>query len=1309
MDDRHIFLEALNQPTPEERAQYLDETCGDNAELRQRVELLLAAHEDAGSFLEKTPEELLATIGQEHEVDLDSWKEVLTPSDKEDSVGMLGEYEILELIGRGGMGVVLSARDPQLGRIVAVKMLAPELAANAVSVQRFLREATAAAAVSHDHVITIHAIDKQARPPLIVMERIAGQSLQDKIDREGPLDVKSILRIGMQTASGLAAAHKQGLIHRDIKPSNILLENGIERVKLTDFGLARAVDDIGMTRTGQVTGTPQYMSPEQAQGHAIDHRTDLFSLGCVLYAMCTGQAAFRADSAVAVMHRVVHESPKPIREINEDIPDWLCRIVEKLMAKDPDQRFASASEVEDLLGRHLAHLQQPDSVPQPEPVAQSATRRVEPIEDELVSASRTFLFVGLASLACFVWTFLALNHKYLQFVEQAFAAFIIAGGLMSLPVGLLAMNAFWDVPRRKRHWWALLAARAAVIPWNPFLLLALPWTLKVLSLLKRPEVKQTFEAGVNSQYATPAAFHRESVHSGSNVATGRTSSTRGKLLVSFLLLVIALSIYGGLVLFDHDFGVFGKEEFTPKGRLVVNAAYEEDVTIVIKGPGYSVTSYSSFDRQVPPGEYRIVALRSLKEGNSAYYAATHTVRQNQTTTVKLERELARPGIADFDAIEPFLAEGPEIATLHISVDDPGVRLRINGVAWDIAGKGEQIVPLKPGGYAFLGMKGSEKAFERAIALKTGEERSLRLESSWGSGADIAESNSTAEREPPATVRVWPNWKQSGELSSILDIDEKEDGTWMASGHRNGFLYLWDLYYQGQSRYGFRPKHEDSRIHDVEFSPNDQFIAWVESNGQLRLRKASKHQISTIDKFPQVDDTFRSLAWLPDNQLIVVGGRGKLYLWDINQQEQPIETVEVPGNALVLDIAYSPRTNEIATALSDGNVILWNTSQIRPMVSAILLHEDGKPAHAGAAHAVAFSPTENLLLSCGEDGYVRAWEPHSKDKPLWDQTYSNDKALLDIQISHDGERYLVAGADRQLHLFDIQTLKSLIDGSLLGTEVHDDEITSVCFSWSDDIFTTGSADGVVKIWHYSGPLKIDASEWKQLLSKAASIPLDEWNTLSGDIKGPNEAAVRGEPLSLVLLKLNPFEAAKENDKVRQDFWYLTETIPKPTEIGKAISISSEKGYVSFLQPEYITNVEAKEDGDSATGHAGFMVPKLYSGRVEFQAARQDGTWKITEFTLPNYGIILRPDEQGLWQREISTVPLNITIDQDGNLSIQSNRVEWADLDQTLRDRRKSMGDQRVLLKFHRDVPVKKVEEMIDLLKKYYHSEIRVSAD
>jgi WD40 repeat protein len=170
----------------------------------------------------------------------------------------------------------------------------------------------------------------------------------------------------MQTASGLAAAHAQGLVHRDVKPANILLADGIERVKLTDFGLARAADDASLTRTGIIAGTPQYMSPEQARGEFVDQRSDLFSLGSVLYAMCTGRVPFRAETSYGVLRRITDDEPQSILELNPKIPAWLCDIVSQLMSKDPDGRLGSAREVAELLERCLAHVQQPTVVPLPE-------------------------------------------------------------------------------------------------------------------------------------------------------------------------------------------------------------------------------------------------------------------------------------------------------------------------------------------------------------------------------------------------------------------------------------------------------------------------------------------------------------------------------------------------------------------------------------------------------------------------------------------------------------------------------------------------------------------------------------------------------------------------------------------------------------------------------------------------------------------------------------------------------------------------------------------------------------------------------
>ena len=284
---------------------------------------------------------------------------LLGPTDDPHMLGRIGSYEIVGVVGRGGMGVVFKAYEGALNRFVAIKMLLPHLAASGAARKRFAREGQAAAAVIDDNVMPIYSVAEWQGVPYLVSQYSRGSTLQKRIQDQGPLELKEILRIGMQTARGLAAAHAQGLVHRDVKPSNILLDGTVERALLTDFGLARAVDDASITRTGIIAGTPQYMSPEQARGSNVDARSDLFSLGGVLYAMCTGRPPFRADSSYAVLRMITDNEPRSIHEINPDIPKWLERLIARLMAKSPEARFGCALEVAALLEQCLAHVQQP--------------------------------------------------------------------------------------------------------------------------------------------------------------------------------------------------------------------------------------------------------------------------------------------------------------------------------------------------------------------------------------------------------------------------------------------------------------------------------------------------------------------------------------------------------------------------------------------------------------------------------------------------------------------------------------------------------------------------------------------------------------------------------------------------------------------------------------------------------------------------------------------------------------------------------------------------------------------------------------
>jgi serine/threonine protein kinase len=365
------------------RAAWLDEACGDDEALRAWVEALIRAREQArvesaadsgtssdqaagaaSSAVEPTqsPDTPSASNGEGHPAHvlrprgerLGPTFPFLAPPTKAGSLGRLAHYEVLELIGQGSIGIVFKALDDQLQRVVALKVLSPRLVGNVAARRRFREEARAAAAVLHDNVVAIQAVADEPIPYL-VMEYVAGPSLQQKLAATGPLELKQVLRIGQQVAAGLAAAYRQGLLHGSIKPSNILLENGLERVKLTDFGLAAVVDD--EEGSPSFTGSPMYMAPEQALDDAIDHRTDLFSMGTVLYLMCTGRPPFGETGSLTILKHIVEDQPRDVRELNRDTPQWLCDIISKLHAKSPDERYQSAEEVAELLERCLAELQ----------------------------------------------------------------------------------------------------------------------------------------------------------------------------------------------------------------------------------------------------------------------------------------------------------------------------------------------------------------------------------------------------------------------------------------------------------------------------------------------------------------------------------------------------------------------------------------------------------------------------------------------------------------------------------------------------------------------------------------------------------------------------------------------------------------------------------------------------------------------------------------------------------------------------------------------------------------------------------------
>jgi len=269
----------------------------------------------------------------------------------------VGPYRIHRRLGRGGMGTVYRALDPRNGREVAIKLLQPSLCEDAAARARFLREARAARALTHPCIVAVHEVGEADGQPFLAMELVRGMALSRHLELHRQLPLRDVVNIGLQLSQALAYAHDRGVIHRDIKPGNILLLPDGQTIKVSDFGIAHLEGDALDGEPGLLVGTPQYMSPEQTRGEDVDGRSDLFSAGVVLYQMLAGERPFRGDNLLALAQRIATEDPPPLVQRRPDVPPALRRAVERCLAKDPADRFASGHELAQVLSDVLAELE----------------------------------------------------------------------------------------------------------------------------------------------------------------------------------------------------------------------------------------------------------------------------------------------------------------------------------------------------------------------------------------------------------------------------------------------------------------------------------------------------------------------------------------------------------------------------------------------------------------------------------------------------------------------------------------------------------------------------------------------------------------------------------------------------------------------------------------------------------------------------------------------------------------------------------------------------------------------------------------
>jgi WD40 repeat protein len=385
--------------------------------------------------------------------------EFLAPPEQPDEIGRLGGYRVLQLLGQGAMGMVFRAEDLGLGRIVALKVLPPTVASMAETRQRFLREARAATLVNHPNVIPIYKIGEDRGVPYLAMPLLKGELLETRLNRERRLPVRDAVRIASEVAKGLAAAHERNLIHRDIKPANLWLEatqrrSAAERVKILDLGLACKVGP-GLPTSGAVLGTPAYMAPEQVRGLTVDYRCDLFSLGCVMYRMLTGERAFQGNEVFAVLMALTSVHPPPPHEVNPAVPVGVSQLVMRLLAKQPDDRPQSAAEVvaalssmeqpgTAALSRNEPHYHAGSSAPVTVAISSADRPIMLPTPDEFAPRGdrrSPVLAALLVVVGLIVWgVFASPTVRHLL---------SIAIGVLLFGAGLVGMVAAWRLVRRK--------------------------------------------------------------------------------------------------------------------------------------------------------------------------------------------------------------------------------------------------------------------------------------------------------------------------------------------------------------------------------------------------------------------------------------------------------------------------------------------------------------------------------------------------------------------------------------------------------------------------------------------------------------------------------------------------------------------------------------------------------------------------------------------------------------------------------------------------------------------------------------------
>jgi WD40 repeat protein len=992
-------------------------------------------------------------------------------------LGRLGHYRVLRVLGAGGMGVVFQAEDLTLKRKVALKAMLPALAASDTARQRFLREAQAAAAIEHDHIVPIFQVGEDRKVPFIAMPLLKGEPLDARLQRQSVLPIPEVLRIGREAAKGLAAAHAAGLIHRDVKPANLWLEGDDGRVKILDFGLARGTAEGGqLTQQGAIVGTPAYMAPEQATGTAVDGRCDLFGLGCVLYRMATGEPPFKGNDMVATLIAVATEEPRPPAELNPAVPPALSRLILELLAKKPEDRQASAWVVIDALTA----------------VEQDRTEAVAPVNVRVrLRGPRRRRTLRVASLAA-----------------AAAALIIVLGVIIALKTrhGTLVVNVpepgvsvFVDghekvVIDSKKAGRVELApgAHRLVVKRGQEELFAESFTLKSGGETVIDARWQPATAGA------PPPLHRDATPAPVAGFASPLDALRPELIPAaerFEWQPKELVAVLGEHRQRHWGNVWGVA-YTPDGKTVVSRGSDGGLHVwdaatmreraALRGHDGGVTSMA-----VSPHGRRLLTGSGFRDGTVRLWDL-ETGRPLKSFLGRHTADVMRVAFSP-DGHRGLSAGRDSSVKLWDVETGKGIRfLQMRGApVWDAvflpdskralcAGEGKGIVlwDLETGKVTspLAGQAGVVLTLrllpDGHRVLSGGHDRTVRL---W----DVQTGKELHRfKDFPGDVRkvmVSPDGRQAlcrcnGELW-LLDVETLElverfpQGVWDGAfapdsrrilyGGRDEALHLWDV--AARKEIG-RFKGHQQFVQGVAFSPDGLHAVSGGDDNTVRMWDVATGQEAHLVEGPTGWCT--SVAFSPDGRQLVSGNWDRVVrVWDLtNGKCRPLQG-HTEG---VRRVAFSPDGRWILSA-AEGALQRWDAQ-----TGLVVRSYTG---HKGRVYAMAVCPDGNRLISCGLDYTLRLWDLET-GRGLH-VLKGHTLAVLAVAVSGDGRRAVSGSADKTVRLWDLDA----------GTELHKlegarDEVQSVALSADGRMAVAGCRNNHMLLWtglDTAQPLAVDFPE------------------------------------------------------------------------------------------------------------------------------------------------------------------------------------------------------------------------------------------